>query len=188
MKGKFKTVAELEEYITPYITGSFGQQDMQVLKEEVEKLEPGQVYLEIGVAQGKSLTTAYTFSKEGVYTIGIDVLDALERAPFFDMKLGHIPNGHNIITEGSTCIFIHADARQISKIWNIPIDLLFIDGDHNYEGVKADTEEFWPHVKPGGTVLLHDYDGQNAPGVPKWIDERFPNAEILHGKIARIRK
>ncbi len=188
MKGKFKTVAELDEYLLPFISGSFGQEDMQILKEEVEKLEPGQVYLEIGVAQGKSLTTAYCFSKEGVYTIGIDYLDNSLRGAFMNMRLGDIPNGHGIIAEGSTCIYIHADVRQMSKLWNIPIDLLFIDGGHNYEDVKADTLEFWPHVKKGGTVLLHDYDGQNAPGVPKWIDERFPDAEILHGKIARVRK
>jgi hypothetical protein len=186
-KGQFKTVKELEEYMAQFIEGSFGQEDMEVLKYEVEKLKPGQVYLEIGVAQGKSLTTAYHFSKPGVFTIGIDYLDPTLRGEFMNMTLGDIPHGNSIIGKGTDCIYIHADARTVSKLWNIPINLLFIDGGHDYESIKADTLEYMPHVVKGGTILLHDYDGQNADGVPKWIDEKFPHAEILHGKIARVR-
>ena len=188
IKGQFKTVEELDAYMTPFITGSFSLTDMEVLKEEVEKLKPGDVYLEIGVAQGKSLTTAYHFSKEGVITVGIDYFDPHRRGEFMNMTVGDFPNGHRIIGDGSDCIFIHSDARAVAKIWKTPINLLFIDGGHNYEDVKADTLEFMPHVIKGSTILLHDYDGQNAPGVPKWIDEKFPHAEILHGKIARVHK
>lgn len=36
------------------------------------------------------------------------------------------------------------------------IDLLFIDGDHTYEGVKADFEMYGPLVRPGGLIVLHD--------------------------------
>src|SRR4030043_1537277 len=187
-KGQFKTVKELDEYMTPFITASFSLTDMQVLKDEVEKLRPGQVYLEIGVAQGKSLTTAWYFSKPGVFTIGIDYFDPHLRAEFMNMTVGDFPNGHHIIGEGSDCVFIHADVRTVAEFWNIPLNLLFIDGGHNYEDVRADTLEYTPHVVKGGTILLHDYDGCNAPGVPKWIDEYYPGAEILHGKIARVHK
>lgn len=36
------------------------------------------------------------------------------------------------------------------------IDFLFIDGDHSYEGVKADYERYSPLVKVGGLVGFHD--------------------------------
>ncbi|MGH7992284.1 MAG: class I SAM-dependent methyltransferase [Limisphaerales bacterium] len=36
------------------------------------------------------------------------------------------------------------------------IDFLFIDGDHTYEGVKADFEMYSPLVRKGGLVALHD--------------------------------
>lgn len=35
-------------------------------------------------------------------------------------------------------------------------DLLFIDGDHTYEGVKADFEKYRCLVKDGGLIIFHD--------------------------------
>ena len=40
--------------------------------------------------------------------------------------------------------------------WNRKIDLLFIDGDHSYEGIKLDWELFSPYVAPFGAVVFHD--------------------------------
>ena len=36
------------------------------------------------------------------------------------------------------------------------IDLLFIDGDHSFEGCAADLEQWYPRVVPGGHIVLHD--------------------------------
>ena len=36
------------------------------------------------------------------------------------------------------------------------VDILFIDGDHTYEGVKKDFEMYSPLVKEGGLILFHD--------------------------------
>lgn len=36
------------------------------------------------------------------------------------------------------------------------IDLLFIDGDHRYEGVKKDFEMYSPLVNKGGLIVFHD--------------------------------
>ena len=39
----------------------------------------------------------------------------------------------------------------------MPIDLIFIDGDHNYEGVKRDWELFDTRTwQPFGVVVFHD--------------------------------
>ena len=45
---------------------------------------------------------------------------------------------------------------QAALSWNMPIDLIFIDGDHSYEGVKRDWELFTPHLAPFGVVVFHD--------------------------------
>ncbi|MET0650789.1 MAG: class I SAM-dependent methyltransferase [Pyrinomonadaceae bacterium] len=37
-----------------------------------------------------------------------------------------------------------------------PLDLLYIDGDHSFEGVAADFRLYTPLVRAGGLVVLHD--------------------------------
>ena len=37
-----------------------------------------------------------------------------------------------------------------------PLDFLFIDGDHRYEGAKADFELYSPLVRTGGLIAFHD--------------------------------
>jgi predicted O-methyltransferase YrrM len=37
-----------------------------------------------------------------------------------------------------------------------PCDLVFIDGDHSYEGARADFERWRGAVRPGGHLLFHD--------------------------------
>jgi predicted O-methyltransferase YrrM len=36
-------------------------------------------------------------------------------------------------------------------------DLIFIDGDHSYEGTRADVARFAPLVREGGRLVLHDH-------------------------------
>jgi predicted O-methyltransferase YrrM len=37
-----------------------------------------------------------------------------------------------------------------------PVDFLFIDGDHTYDGVRKDFELFSPLVRKGGVIAFHD--------------------------------
>ena len=41
---------------------------------------------------------------------------------------------------------------------DIKIDLLFIDGDHSYEGVKKDFELYSKLISDNGMILIHDTD------------------------------
>jgi len=52
------------------------------------------------------------------------------------------------------------------------LDLLFIDGDHTYDGVKKDFEMYSPLVKTGGLVVFHDI--VDIPG-PEFGVQRFWN-------------
>lgn len=51
-----------------------------------------------------------------------------------------------------------------------PIRLLFIDGDHSYDGSKADFEAWTPHVANDGLVAFHDV-GDSWPGVTRFFEE-----------------
>lgn len=39
------------------------------------------------------------------------------------------------------------------------VDMLFIDGDHTYHGVRADFDNYRNLVKPGGYIVFHDIIG-----------------------------
>lgn len=53
--------------------------------------------------------------------------------------------------------FVEGDSARIGREWQSEIDFLLVDGDHSYEGVKADIESWLPLVKRRGTVWFHDY-------------------------------
>ena len=75
---------------------------------------------------------------------------------------------------------VRQTSAEAAKSWDRPIDLIFIDGDHSYEGVKADWELFIPHISEFGVVVFHDtlWDLRPDPkwsradmGVPRFVDE-----------------
>jgi hypothetical protein len=43
---------------------------------------------------------------------------------------------------------------------NIKIDLLFIDGDHSYDGVKIDFELYSKIISDNGIIVIHDTDSE----------------------------
>jgi MMP 1-O-methyltransferase len=49
-----------------------------------------------------------------------------------------------------------AYSKDVASSWNRPIRILWIDGDHSYEGAKGDLDGFLPHVVPQGVVAFHD--------------------------------
>ncbi len=63
-------------------------------------------------------------------------------------------------------------------------DLIFIDADHAYEGVRRDTEVCLPLVSPNGYIVWHDYanwgyfNGYN--GVPEYLGELSKTLPLAH--------
>ena len=52
---------------------------------------------------------------------------------------------------------IHRElSTDVSPAWNRDIRFLWIDGDHTYEGAKADFDGFSPFLAKGGVVAFHD--------------------------------
>lgn len=139
-----KTPLEIEQTARE---GAFSQYDIAVMLPYLRTLEPGQTYLEVGVDKGRSLQIAREEADPGVIVMGVDIRP--------DPKV-----------EGA--IFYQADSREFQAPQRI--NLLFIDGDHSYKGVKADIENWYPQMAEGGVMLFHDCD-DTSPGVVKAFDE-----------------
>ena len=178
-----RTIEELDKHIAPYIQGGFGPADMAVMKEEIEKLRPGDVYLEIGVDEGRSFRTAYEYAKPGVYLLGIDIHDHYD-VPDVTIGRAKFMEQEGMVGLGKRGFYIHGDADEFAFLFNT-VDLLFIDGHHNYESVKKNTLT-WEHKVLHGTILFHDID---HPDVLRWLNEYYGIGkwEALHGKIGRVR-
>ena len=67
--------------------------------------------------------------------------------------------------------------ETLEKLKNIVtnIDVLFIDGDHTYGGVKKDFEMYSPLVRRGGYIIFDDYnDHKFSPDVKRCVDDLLP--------------
>jgi predicted O-methyltransferase YrrM len=67
-----------------------------------------------------------------------------------------------------TQTLIRADSHDPQTVRSLDglkasVDFLFIDGDHSYDGVRADFENYAPLVRPGGLIAFHDVDSTNNP-------------------------
>lgn len=129
--------------------GAFSTLDMEVHVPEVEKLKPGQTYLEVGVDRGKSLSIARMVAVDGVKVCGVDL---------------------RVDPEVTGTEFIQGNSQEVAKTFQGTVDVLFIDGDHSYEGCKADIDSWYPHMAEHGVMLFHDCD-ETSPGVVQAVAE-----------------
>jgi predicted O-methyltransferase YrrM len=75
---------------------------------------------------------------------------------------------HDKMVSAGRYFTIHGNSPDVGRYWeqraetmglkDTKLDMVFIDGDHSYEGCKADIEFWLPHVKQNGIVAIHDYD------------------------------
>ena len=202
------TVDELDKYIAKYIQGGFGPADMAVMKEECEKLQPGDVYVEIGVDEGRSARVAHEYLHPDVYKIYIDIHDpdthpaSIGRRKWMEQEgmVGLDKRGFYIHGDADHFAdFIRTALGQYGPEETFPdgdkgeellgpkfVSLIFIDGHHDYQSVKGNTLMWEPFMKTESIILFHDYD---HPDTKKWLDEHYGNnKEVLHGKIVRVRK
>jgi SAM-dependent methyltransferase len=61
-----------------------------------------------------------------------------------------------------------------------PVDMVFIDGDHEYEAVKRDILNAKAMLKPGGLLCGHDFSDAH-PGVMKAVRELVPGFSVGAG-------
>jgi predicted O-methyltransferase YrrM len=78
-----------------------------------------------------------------------------------------------------------AYSADVASSWNRPIRLLWIDGDHSYEGAKKDLHGFFPHLVPGGVVAFHDALNEFPGPIRVFVEDvlgsdRFGPAGFVH--------
>lgn len=68
-------------------------------------------------------------------------------------------------------------SANVGKNWDKPVELLWIDGAHEYEYVLEDYEVWEPHLVEGGVIAFHD---SPMPGVWKVIEDHLYKGDKFH--------
>ena len=112
--------------------------------------------IEIGRYKGGStLTIAAAMSGEGTFW-SIDLGEKEARLHQGSARRSFDDELRDVCARfGFPVTLLDGDSRTI-EVETGEVDLVFIDGDHSYEGVKNDFERFGRRVKIGGAVLLDD--------------------------------
>jgi len=79
---------------------------------------------------------------------------------------------------------IRVKSIEATKICNDKIDFLFIDGDHSYEGVKADVNSWFPKLNKNALVVFHDTGW--AEGVQRIIQEEVMGRIKKSGRLPNM--
>jgi len=81
-------------------------------------------------------------------------------------------------------VSLRGHSIEVARDFHEKIDLLFIDGDHSYEGCRADVESWLPYLKAGGLIIMHDYGW--AEGVKKVVQEFISPRATKAGKLPNL--
>jgi predicted O-methyltransferase YrrM len=144
--------------------------------------------LEIGTFRGATLFVFSRLAEANATIISVDYHFS------FLGKLVRIfqnPLFHRMIRRGQKLFLLRKNSHSPDTLASVEeilqgrkLDLLFIDGDHSYEGVRMDFEMYMPLVRSGGLVAFHDI-AQSTPQVEVknlWeeIKHDYKHAELVN--------
>jgi predicted O-methyltransferase YrrM len=136
---------------------------------------PAQYVCEIGTSKAGTLFLLLQASAPNATVVSMDLAIPLKfRLPMHVAKQSH-QHLHLFTGDSHSAKMVE---RLQKKLKGHTLDVLFIDGDHSYAGVKADFEQYAPLVRKGGIVALHDIvpDYAQTKGITTYAD----SGEVPH--------
>ena len=146
---------------------------IELMQSYLKNIQGGK-FVEIGVLGGASLLYNYDLCKTNnieIYGIDpfedIDIFNGKEELNTAKHIVDYARSGalkrrlklEKIITDHNLNItLIKNTSGESSKMFDDnSISILHIDGDHSYNGVKSDMNNFWSKIKSGGIIINDDY-------------------------------
>jgi predicted O-methyltransferase YrrM len=156
--------------------------------ERVAAIKP-QTVVEIGTARGGSLFLLSCVSDPNALLVSIDLPAGQYGGGYPSWKAFIF---RRFVGRAQTLHLIRGDShkqatfdRTVNALKDSPVDLLFIDGDHSYDGAKKDFLRYRTLVRPGGLIVFHDIleskIDNDVTVAPLWqeIARNFPTEEIV---------
>ncbi len=173
------------------VEGYIGQREFRALCMLAAASPAGGVNVEIGSFKGKS--TIGVASIASAFNLGqvvsIDPHNApCETDPDLSESGTSFDDFQAALRQAGLRDFVEAHrepSREAAVGWNRPIRLLWIDGDHTYQGAKLDFDLFKPFLIDGAIVAIHDtlheFEGPIRVFVEDMLrSDDFGPASLLH--------
>ncbi len=155
-------------YIGMSIRPSQVKQEIIELLSLVKGIEPKTI-LEIGTEGGGTLFLFTKMASTDAKIISIDLPEGKFGGGYPAWKSGLFKS---FASDSQIVHLIRADSHMPETLDDAkrildghPLDFLFIDGDHAYEGVRKDFEMYSPLVRKGGIIAFHDI----CPGPVEYV-------------------
>jgi predicted O-methyltransferase YrrM len=168
------------------IPGWLTDEEGEALYELARSCRGDGVIVEIGSWKGKSTVCLGLGSKAGK-SLPVYAVD-----PHADYRFGDFKT--NIERAGLTELVhpIASLSQAAADAFEQPIELLFVDGSHEYDLVLEDFEKWVPKVVDGGWVVFHDTTWTKGPrkvvGAAVYRSRRFKDVRFVVGSTTVARK
>lgn len=127
-------------------------------------------YLEIGIGNGGSWMTFSHINKKSLLVS--HAVDNLSYYQAIGQKIEEIEFIKDFLSENIEEVkFFNMNSDQYLLGCKTKYDVIFIDGDHSYEGVKSDYINSIPLLNKDGIMIFHDIASIGAPGVVQFWNE-----------------
>jgi predicted O-methyltransferase YrrM len=171
------------------IEGQISPKELRVLVQLASKIIPDNVVVEIGTYRGRSTVALALGSRIGngcrVYTIDPHFdYKGVKGGDFGPKDMAALYTNLTKSGVGETVAVVCLPSLASAKAWTEKnVGLLWLDGDHSYEGVRGDLEAWFPWLASDGMVAFHDVD---APGVKRLLDELRRDTRLEFGGTVGI--
>jgi len=168
-----QSLSDIHGFMTP--------NELMLLNRLASEVQPTGTIVEIGSFQGLStlaLAKGAAPNNAAVWAIDPHHEYDVNTSTHYGMN-NHARLLENITRHnaGATVRVVALPSVDVARIWKYEIDLLWIDGSHEYEDVIADFMAWSPYVV--GKIAMHDTSG-NWPGVSRAL------SEILAGELCEV--
>lgn len=132
---------------------------------------------EVGVLKGENIATLLDSCEKISKIFGIDVYECHTDYDVMrtqeDMEKYERVAEQNLASYSDRYELIKADSVEGAKrLESNSLDFVLIDADHSVEGIRRDLEAYYPLVKSGGYVFIHDCNARSVmDGIKKYREE-----------------
>jgi cephalosporin hydroxylase len=164
------------------------KEEISSLVKKLQDTSP-RVLLEIGTSHGGSLYLFCMAASPDAVLISVDLRGGKYGGGYSRLR---VPLYRSFARERQEIHLINGNSHEHSTLAKVKdildgkqVDFLFIDGDHSYEGVKADFDMYSGLVRNGGIIALHDiveHTVDRSVEVPKlWneIKSKYEHEEMV---------